>query len=451
MNRAIASFLLYLLATSVFAFNPYSNSELDDLEKKFVAEINQSNQVVRDPLTISYLNQLGKRLTDSIHTSPSTFFIVESNEINAFAGPGGYIGIHVPLILATHSEDELAAVMAHELSHVKLHHLYDMIEHEKMMRIPTAASMLAAMALGVINPMLGSGMMAATLSGAAQHSINYTRAHEKEADRIGMQMLAKAGFNPHAMAQFFNKMHQETRYSATDNIPALLRSHPLDEERIAEAEDRADHLPHVHSAPSLQYELFKTYIRYKVTTQPRELMTYYTNQADKSSLINRYGLALAYISANQFQQADNILLQLNKEAPNQPFLILTLTQAELALNDNSTAITTLKQLYTSQTAHYATLLALADAYAQARQTAAAVTLLTKGFRQYPRDITICHMLAKAEAQNHRPGYAYFIEAECDHLLGQDKLALQRLKLARQLSKSDAYLKARIEAKIEELK
>src|SRR3990167_350721 len=99
------------------------------------------------------------------------FFLVKSNEINAFAGPGGHIGINTALILATENESELAAVMAHELAHVRLHHLYRLIQHEKQMRVPLLASLLAAAALSMINPTLGSGAMMASLTGFAQNNI----------------------------------------------------------------------------------------------------------------------------------------------------------------------------------------------------------------------------------------------------------------------------------------
>ena len=156
------------------------------------------------------------------------FFIVKSNEINAFAGPCGYIGVNSQLILATANESELAAVMAHELAHVRQHHLYRMIEHQKQMRIPMLASMLASIALGVLNPTAGTGAMMAALSGFAQDSINYVRSNEKEADRIGIDMLIKSGQDPRGMASFFKKMQENARYYYTDNIPAILRSHPLD-------------------------------------------------------------------------------------------------------------------------------------------------------------------------------------------------------------------------------
>lgn len=446
----LLSFIYSLCPGVSFAFDPYSNAELDTVEKQFIDEINRSPQVIRIPLAINYLNQLGQRLTDAVHTQPATFFLVNSKEMNAFAGPGGYIGIHSTLILATTTEDELAAVMAHELAHVKLHHLYDMIEHEKLMRIPTAASMLAAIALGIINPTLGTGAMAATLSGAAQQSINYTRAHEKQADRIGMQMLIKAGFNPLAMSSFFKKLQRETRYYDHDNIPAILRTHPLDQERIAEAEDRIPKNTPKTYAYSLDYLLFKALIRDTSVKQPKILLDYYAKKRNPQNPENQYGLALALLEANRFQDALNHLEPLVKDSPNQLFYTTALAQAQMGANHPQQAVDTLHQLHTQNPNQYATKLTLAQALLDAGQIPQAVSLLTKAFRQAPRDLTLCKMLAEAEAKNHRQAYAYFIESQCNHLQGQDKLAIQRLKIARDLAKKDAYLHARIEAKLEEI-
>src|SRR3990167_3802865 len=140
------------------------------------------------------------------------FFLVKSNEINAFAGPGGYIGINSALILASENESEMAAVMAHEMAHVRQHHLYRMLEHQKQMRVPMLASLLASMALGVVNPTLATGALMGSMTGFAQDNINFVRSNEKEADSIGIDMLIKSGLDPRGMAGFFKKMQENMRY-----------------------------------------------------------------------------------------------------------------------------------------------------------------------------------------------------------------------------------------------
>ena len=280
MRGCLCFFLVFiqLLPTTALAFSPYSTRELEELEKEFIQIINQSDSIERDALANQYINHLGKKLARLAHMPTPYFFIVKSNEINAFAGPGGYIGINTQLILATDNESELAAVMAHEIAHVRLHHLYQRIEHEKQMRIPLLASLLASAALGVVNPTLGSGALMASMTGFAQDNINFTRANEKEADRIGIGMLIKSGLDPRGMAGFFKKMQQNSRYYYTANIPAILRTHPLDEERIAEAENRSQNLGEKQYTDSLNYRLFKELIRVSVTNNNKQLLDYYQIQ-----------------------------------------------------------------------------------------------------------------------------------------------------------------------------
>ena len=269
-------FVLSLFLPSLaWPFSPYSNRELDQLEKEFVEQINQSPLILRDPLAGQYINHLAKRLAQHGELAQPYFFIVNSDEINAFAGPGGYIGVNTQLILASDNESELAAVMAHEMAHVRLHHLYRMLEHQKQMQIPKLASMLASMALGALNPMMGTGALMASLGGFAQDDINFVRSNEKEADRIGIDVLNKASLDPRGMANFFRKMQQNTRYYYTANVPAILRTHPIDEDRIAEAENRSAQMAPKTVQNSLDYRLFKELIRTTVVTNSKALIEEY--------------------------------------------------------------------------------------------------------------------------------------------------------------------------------
>lgn len=432
-----------------YAYDPYSTPELDAIKKEYLEEINRSPQVIRNPIAVEKINEIGKKLAKAGNMPPASFFIVDSDEMNAFAGPGGYIGIHSSLIQATDNEDELAAVMAHELAHVKLHHLYDMIEHEKLMRIPTAASMLAAIALGIVNPALGSGAMAATLSGAAQQSINYTRYHERQADRIGMQMLTKAGYNPIAMANFFQKLQNQSRYYDRDNIPAILLTHPLDQERIAEVESRLPKNTPATFQNDLDYKMFKTMIRIAATQDPKILLDYYMK--NKETPENRYGLALTFLAINKALAAYNELLPLADKYPNHPYIFVALADAELGKHENNNAINILTKLHENYPQLQYVLLALAQTYLTINQSHAGAMLLTKALRNEPKNLNLCKLLAKAEAQDKRVAYAYFIEAQCEQITGHDNLAILRLKTALSLVKNDNYLKARITAKLEEVR
>lgn len=449
----LVSLSLFFLSLNTFAFSPYSNKELDELEKEFIQQINSSSSVIRNPLAIQYINHLGKTLAQHGQLHAPYFFIVKSNEINAFAGPGGYIGINTQLILATANESELAGVMAHEMAHVRQHHLYRMIEHQKQMRIPMLASVLASIALGVINPSMGTGAMMASLSGFAQDSINYVRSNEKEADRIGVDMLIKSGQDPRGMANFFKKMQQNARYYYTANVPAILRTHPMDEDRIAEAESRSQHLAAAYYPPSLNYQLFKELIRVSVMDNTKQLLDYYQYECSKpqSGIACQYGYALALMDSNQYQSALTHLTPLIEHDPTNLDFQITNAQAETGLKQYDKAISRLKELHGNFPENYAIIMALAQSFMAGQQPAEAANILLKASRQFKHDLPICEELAQAQASSHHKAYAYFTQAQCQLLQGNRRLALQQLKLAKQLTNKDRYLAARIDAKIDEVK
>lgn len=448
----IMSFLL-LLNENSWAGSPYSTRELDQLEKEFIQQINQSNSVLRNPLAIQYINHLGKTLARNAHLPLPYFFIVKSNEINAFAGPGGNIGINSQLILATENESELAAVMAHEMAHVRLHHLYRMIEHEKQMRIPMIASVLASIALGVINPTLGSGALMASLTGIAQDNINFIRANEKEADRIGIDMLIKSGLDPRGMAGFFKKMQLSSRYYYLDNIPAILRTHPLDDDRIAEAENRSLHLIKNSYPDNLSYHLFKELIRTSVAIDNKQLLDYYALQCKKSNsdIACQYGHVLALLNTNQYQQAEKRLASLINLDHDNLFFTIAMAQAETGRQQFASAINRLQELQANYPDNYAAIITFSQSLMAAGKPEQAASILLKASRQFKQDLPVCQQLAQAQANAHQKDYAYFTQAQCELLQGRKKGALNQLKQAKKITKNNHLLLARIAAKIDEIK
>jgi len=451
--RSLISSVLLILPTLTHAFSAYSNDELDQLEREFVQQINLSDSVIRNPLAIEYINHLAKRLAQHGDLAQPYFFIVKSKEINAFAGPGGYIGVNSQLILASDNESELAAVMAHEMAHVRQHHLYRMLEHQKQMRVPMLASMLASIALGVINPTLASGALMGSMTGFAQDSINFVRSNEKEADSIGIDMLIKSGLDPRGMVGFFKKMQQNSRYYYTANVPAILRTHPLDEDRIAEAENRSFNLSHKNYPDNLDYRLFKELIRVAVTTDEKQLLDYYQHQCSKNTPPNacQYGYVLTQLSMDQNQQAITRLNPLLQQSPNNLFYAIAMANAEEGNRHAAEAATQLGELRNNFPDNYAVLIEYGIALIEANKPDQAANVLLKGHRQFKRDLPVCNQLARAQAASHQQGYAYFTLAECHLLQGERRDALRKLKIAQTFATKDHLLQARITAKIDEIK
>ncbi len=455
VKKSLILVLIAILPQNSLAqgLSPYSNKELEQLEKEFIQLINQADSVERHPLAIQYINELGKNLARFSQTKPPYFFIVKSKEINAFAGPGGYIGINTQLILTTTNESELAAVMAHEIAHVRLHHLYSSMEHQKQMRVPMMAALLASAALGAINPSMGMGAMMASMGGFSQDNINYIRSKEKEADRIGIDMLMKAGFNTKGMATFFRKMQENSRYYYTANIPAILRTHPLDDDRIAEAENRIARMKANNHADTMDYGFFKELLRTSVSTDNNQLLTFYAHQCNKQNtpLACQYGQVLTLLHSNRFQETYNKLTPLLNEQPTNLHLQIAMAEAELGLLKHDDALKRLSELQSNYPEHYAILLAYAQGLLATNQHSKAISLLLKANRVYKNDLTICRTLARAQAKAGQKSYAYFTQSQCLIMEGQKRAAIAQLQVAKTLAKGDAYLLARISAKIDEIK
>lgn len=458
MTRIKAWSMVVILSISMQSsyaegLSPYSTSELEQLESEFIQLINQSDSIERNPLASQYINHVGKKLSYYAHIKTPYFFIVKSREINAFAGPGGYIGINSQLILTTSNESELAAVMAHEIAHVRLHHLYSMIEHQKQMRVPMLASLLASIALGALNPTAGMGAMMASLSGFSQDNINFTRSKEKEADRIGIDMLIKAGFNPHGMAGFFRKMQQNSRYYYTANIPAILRTHPMDDDRIAEAENRTSRLAGGQYINSMDYALFKELIRVSVSPENKPLIDFYERQCHKQNTVIacQYGYVLALLNNNNFQKAAERLQPLLEQNKGNLYFQIAMAQADLGRSQAQAALTRLADLQKNFPDNYAALMAYAQGLLNANQAEKATSVLLKGSRVYKQDLPLCRELARAQSEAHQKSYAYFTQAQCLLLEGQKRAAIAQLKVARNLARNDEYLSARIAARIDEIK
>lgn len=445
--------IIYFITSQCYALTPYSNDQLDELEKEFVQLINQSDQVERNPLANQYINHIGRTLALNAHLPQPHFFIVKSPEINAFAGPGGHIGVNTQLILSSSNESELAAVMAHEMAHVRLHHLYQLIEHQKQMRIPMLASILASLALGIINPTLGGGAMMAAFGGLAQDNINFIRSNEKEADRIGIDMLIRAGYNPQGMPSFFRKLQQSSRYYYTDNVPSILRTHPLDDDRIAEAENRIQRQAKKSYQENPEYHLFKELIRTEVTTNPKDLLDYYPGQCQKSNTAEacQYGLSLALIKLDRWSQAERHLNPLVSSHPENPYYQIAMGEIETGQKNYKSATARLNDLYANYPDSYSALMAYAQALDSANQADRAAAILLKGSRLYPKDVQLCRNLARAQARTGMKGYAYFSQAQCLLLEGRHRDAMRQLGTAKKMAGKDEYLQARIAAKMDEIK
>ena len=227
----------------------YDNKTEQKLGRAFTNALHTQYTLNYDPEVVHYIRQLGHKIASYTGDAREfTFYIIENPSINAFAGPNGVIGIHAGLIQAAETEDELASVIAHEIAHITQFHLSR--RHEQMASkssLTSFATILAAILIGVYEP---TAMMPAIMAGMGlniESQLKNSRQHEEEADSVGISLLHKAGYDPHAMGSFFSKLDQVS-INNTFKMPEILRSHPVTQHRIASAENRADLMPYKSSA-----------------------------------------------------------------------------------------------------------------------------------------------------------------------------------------------------------
>ena len=301
------------------------------LGEAFMREVRSRLNLVDDPLVEQYVQSLGYRLVASSDRRDLgfTFFVVEDDSLNAFAAPGGFIGINSGMIFATRSESEFASVLAHEIAHVTQRHIVRAIEHSNRSNLPVLAGILAAIIVGAHDVEAGQATAAAVIGSTAQRQINFTRQNEMEADRVGIRILAEAGFDPREMAGVFEKLQNAARYS--QRPPEFLSTHPVTTNRIAETRDRAERLPYKQHESSESYYLVRAKLRAQSAGDPQRVLDQLVEEVAtghvQHAAANAYGQALAMTRLGRESDAREILERLMESHPdNLTFL------AELAGN-----------------------------------------------------------------------------------------------------------------------
>jgi predicted Zn-dependent protease len=402
-----------------------------------------------------YVQSLGYRLAS--HSGERrlrfTFFVVDSPVINAFAAPGGFVGINSGLITETESEGELAAVLAHEISHVTQRHIARTLELANRATVPMIAGMIAAILIGTQSPQAGVATAAAVQGKAQQALLDFTRANEQEADRVGMQLLADAELDPRAMPEFFERLQESSRYYA--HPPEFLSTHPVTTNRIAESRDRAESYPYRQYEDKLAYHLVRSKLLVRAAKTPAAAVEYFQDLLDSGKFLTpigaRYGYALALLDAHHLDQARAQAAELIKEDPEQVSFHVLLADIEMAAGNLDKALFILEdnlELYPQDrvlTRRYAEALILAG------RPRDALDALDAYAKYQPLDADMYKMQAQAhEAIGDRRG-AHAALAEHYYHNGQLLMATQQLEIALATAGTgDFYADSKIEARLRQL-
>jgi predicted Zn-dependent protease len=421
----------------------------------FLRQVRSQANIDDDPETSDYIQAIGQKLAANSDNPRQrfNFFVVDEPNVNAFAGPGGQIGVNAGLILMADQESELASVLAHEIAHVTQRHLYQSLEASKRLSIPTAAAMLGAILLGTKSPQAGQAALVALQAGALQFQINFTRDNEQEADSVGMQTLSRSEFDPRAMPSFFEKLQQSTRYAGRD-VPEFLRTHPVTVSRISESRSRSEGFPYKQYPDTIAFQIIRTKLRARALTDPNEAMQFFKatlkQGTEQQQDIARYGLALVQINQNKISEARDALSQLVRKYPNQSHFLNALAQSYLAANRYDEALALFEQGLIRFPENRALLFEASQAYLSAGKPEQTRRLLSDYLRHNPATPETNQLLAEAytklgdEAEGHRYMAEYYYHA------GQNRAAITQLKLARQAAKGNFYLSTMIDQRLTEL-
>jgi predicted Zn-dependent protease len=420
--------------------------------------LRESGRILEDPEVGEYLQSLGLRLSSLAHDGNRdfNFFLVNDPAINAFALPGGFIGIHSGLLLETANESELAAVLAHEVAHVTQRHIARGLENQSRTNLVSTAAMLAAILIGAMAGGGGDvtmGAISAAQGFAMQSRINFTRENEYEADRVGIGILASAGFDPDSMATFFETMGRRTQLG-TDQVPELLRTHPVTSARIAESRGRAAQHPDVTPREALSYSLIKERVRLLGTPSGVDPRLYYSSLVDNDpdlSLAQVYGRALAQVLAGDPAAAIPTLARLRDTHPEVMQFHTALGQAQLATGQTRAALETLERARELAPRNVPVTVRYGEALLQAGRPKRAHEVLLDLFNNVPPTQEQVRLIAiAANAAGDVPD-AYSYMAEYHVMAGDLLLAINQLEMALAVPNLTAVQRSRFSARLQELR
>jgi len=424
------------------------------LGKAFMRSVRESLKIVDDPTLINYIENLGQSLVaaDPEATGNFTFFLIDEPVVNAFAGPGGYIGVYAGLVLAAETESELAAVMAHEIAHVTQRHLMRSIEEQSKMSIPATALLIAAAILGAqVSSDAGVAAIAGIQAAALQRQINFTRDNEKEADRLGIATLANAGFDPYAMAGFFEKLTKSSRLYA-NNAPEFLRTHPVNSNRIADALGRADDHGARQRPDSLGFQLTRANLRQRAYSRAQLSVDHFRTTLRegrlRSEIAERYGYALALERAGNLSQAKKLTNALLSAKPSQAEFIILDARLDRKMGKAKQAVEMLRQATSLASDQWPLRVAYAEALLDAGRPNKAIDELTTVARLRPGNAFLYDMLEQAAMKAGNRAATHRFRAEKLYAEGDLEPAIRQLEFAlrdRDIPYHDA---ARIQARLD---
>ena len=448
---------------------------------QIMRQIRADPKYLDDPEIAIYLSNLGHKLianSDEASAGQSfEFFAVQDPTINAFALPGGFMGFNSGLIIATQSESELAAVMSHEIAHVTQKHLARMIAGQKFDFAKSIAALAVAIIAARANPQAGQAVLVASQASLIQSKLDFTRKHEKEADRIGLSILMDAGFDPQGMPAFFERLQRAGRFHES-GAPSYLRTHPITFERIADIQNRTREMPYRQVPDSIDFLLVRAKLR-AMQGKPHDAVVQFKSRLDEKRYVNeaveRYGYIHALLRDKKTKQASTeiahlyLLLQTDpstSDLTNHPLgktvqveykniiagaMIETLAASvQLANGKITEAFNTYKTALKIYPLHRALIHGYAHALIQNKQVETALEFINKQLYLIQNDPQLYSLQAQCYALLGDKMLEHRALAESYMLKGHYAGAIDQLQTALQNSNGNFYQLSSVEARLKQI-
>lgn len=408
-----------------------------------------------DPFLSDYLEQLLYKLVSHSELEDRRLELITINNpsMNAFAVPGGVIGIHTGLFRYAKSEHQLSSVLAHEIAHLSQRHFARRVEAQRKNTAATLAGMLASLVLAAtVGGDAGLAGLTASQAASQQSSLNYSRQNEQEADRLGLKTMVSAGMDPRAMSAMFEEMLRITRYTGS-RPPEFLLTHPLTENRVADARNRINQLPPRQYLDNLEFHLMRARALIAIDNNASVSLNRFQHELQGNTLNSqaaRYGVVLSYIALGNYTKAKESLKLLLQKSPNNLTYQMADIDLDRAQKKYDRAISKTKKLLAYRSDSYPLRISLAESYLKANRYLESEQMLDTLTLSHPNSPEVWFQLAEVRglAGNisgvHQARARYFI------LNGVFDQARDQLGYARKLLVNDFKQTAIIDQQLRDL-
>ena len=421
---------------------------------QILQQVQQSNTVIHDVEIEDYLYNLTDQLVRASDFSGSSlkFFIVDDSSINAFAMLGGVIGVHTGLILSANSESELASVLSHEIAHITQRHIARLVGKLQKDSFKSYLGLGLALLLARSNPELAKGALVVSQALGVQTVLDFTRENEKEADRVGIKILHKAGFDARGFIDFFKTLQRGSQYSI-GAAPSFLRTHPITSDRISDIENRLTKYPYKQRLDDPSFNFVKGKIRLFLQDKKsiiKQLEVNIKNKSYVSELGERYTLTYAYLLNENFKEAQREMKWLKNQNIKNPMIDQLEIEILIKKGEINAAYTSIKKALKKYPNYRAFVYELANYFIEKKSANKAIKHIQSYLLIFKTDPKLYKLLAKAYSLKRNKLLQYESLAESFYYRYNLQEALVQMDMAVRASDGNFYEKSRVESRLKQI-